>query len=75
MPQSQAGSYRSYLLRCWQEGQTSADQPGQWRFVLQDVADAQNRHAFGGFKQLVDFLRRELPVEVDVAEYNYSPQS
>jgi hypothetical protein len=70
MPQDQAGSYRSYLLRCWQEAQTGGDQLLQWRFVLQDVTDAQNRHAFGSFKQLVDFLRRELPVEVDVAEDN-----
>jgi len=47
----------------------------QWRFVLQDVADAQNRYAFGSFNQLVDFLRRELPGEVDVAEDDQTPES
>ncbi len=75
MPQDQAGSYRSYLLRCWQEARTDSNQPMQWRFVLQDVADAQNRYAFGSFNQLVDFLRRELPGEVDVAEDDQTPES
>lgn len=68
MPQEQAGSYRSYLLRCWQEAGTDTEQPIQWRFLLQDVADAQNQHAFGSFKQLVDFLRSELLGELEVAD-------
>jgi hypothetical protein len=73
MPQEQAGSYRSYLLRCWQKARTDSEQPLQWRFVLQEVADAQNRYACGSFEQLVDFLRCELPSEVDVAEDDQSP--
>ena len=75
MPQEEAGSYRSFLLRCWQEARADSKRPWQWRFTLQDVADAQNQRAFGSLKQLVDFLRRELPGEVDVAEDDQSPET
>lgn len=54
------GSYRSYLLRCWQEKHASPEQPPQWRFMLQEVSDAQRQHAFGSFEQLIAFLRSEI---------------
>lgn len=73
MPQEQAGSYRSYLLRCWREARTDSTQPMQWRFGLQEVADAQKRYTFGSFEQLVDFLRGELPAEIEVVEDDQSP--
>ena len=60
MPQEKEGSYRSFLLRCWQEARASPDQPPLWRFVLQDVAAGQEQHAFGSFEQLVTFLRNEI---------------
>jgi hypothetical protein len=75
MPQEEAGSYRSFLLRCWQEARTDTKQSMQWRFVLQDVADAQNQRAFSNLEQLVDFLRNELPGEVEVAKDDQSPES
>ena len=75
MPPEQAGFYRSYLLRCWQEARTDSEQPMHWRFMLQEVVDAQNRYAFGSLEQLVDFLRRELSVEAAVAEDDQSPES
>lgn len=60
MPKEKAGSYRSYLLRCWQEERANPQQPPLWRFVLQDVSDAQRQQAFGDFEQLVAFLRSEI---------------
>ena len=59
MPREKTGSYRSYLLRCWLE-QTSSEQPPQWRFMLQEVSEAQRQHAFSSFERLVAFLRSEL---------------
>jgi hypothetical protein len=60
MPEEKIGSYRSYLLRCWQEKHTSFEQPPEWRFTLQEVSDAQRQRAFGSFEQLVAFLRSEI---------------
>lgn len=68
MPKEKTGSYRSYLLRCWQEEHTRPEQPPLWRFMLQDVADAQRQHAFGSFEQLVAFLRTEILEEKDRRE-------
>jgi len=68
MPKEKAGSYRSYLLRCWQEERTTPQQPPAWRFVLQDVSDAQRQQAFGDFEQLVAFLRREILEEEERKE-------
>jgi hypothetical protein len=59
MPKEKTGSYRSYLLRCWQE-HPSSEQPPEWRFTLQEVSGAQSQHAFGSFDQLVAFLHSEL---------------
>ncbi len=68
MPKEKAGSYRSYLLRCWQEERANPKQPRLWRFVLQDVSDAQRQQAFGDFEQLVAFLRSEILEETEKEE-------
>ena len=63
MSEEKTGSYRSYLLRCWQEKQVGPEQPPQCRFMLQEVSEAQRQHAFGSFAQLVAFLRQEVLTE------------
>jgi len=68
MPPEKAGSYRSYLLRCWQEVRTNAEHPPLWRFVLQDVTDTQKQYAFSSLEQLVDFLRTEILGDETVAK-------
>lgn len=60
MSKEKSSAYRSYLLRCWQEKPADPEQPPLWRFMLQDVADAQRQHAFSSFEQLVAFLRTEI---------------
>lgn len=45
--------YRTYLLRCWQEG-TASDQP--WRFSLEGVQDSQ-RFGFANLESLLVFLQ------------------
>ena len=60
MPEEKKGSYRSYVLRCWQEKQASPEQPPEWRFTVQDISEAQRQPAFGSFEQLVAFLRSEI---------------
>jgi hypothetical protein len=70
LPKEKTGSYQSYLLRCWQEKQAGPEQPPQWRFMLQEVSDAQRHHAFGSFAQLVAFLRKEILEEKGTLEGN-----
>jgi hypothetical protein len=47
-------TYRSYLLRMWQEGQ--AGDP--WRASLQSAATGE-RQGFASLDGLIDFIRRE----------------
>jgi len=55
-----AKSYRSYLLRCWQEQAATPGQPPVWRFAVQEVSGEQRQWAFSSFEQVVDFLLDEL---------------
>ena len=59
MSKEKPGSYRSYLLRCWQEKPTRPGQPPLWRFSVQDVSEAQRQQAFSSIEQLIDFLYAE----------------
>ena len=50
---------RAFLLRCWLEGQMTAHEPPCWRFMLEEVGKAHNRHGFATLELLLLFLRRE----------------
>jgi len=63
-----SGAYRSYLLRCWREKHASSERPAEWRFMLQEVSDAQRQHAFGSFEQLITFLRSQVLEEKEKLE-------
>ena len=39
MRQEKPQPYRSFLLRCWQEGETSPGEEAAWRFSVEEVAD------------------------------------
>ena len=43
-------TYRSYILRAWQERPASADRPALWRYSLEDTRTRQRR----GFANLDD---------------------
>jgi hypothetical protein len=60
MHRGKVKSYRSYLLRCWQEQGGTPGQPPVWRSVLPEVVGEQRRLAFGSFELMVDFLLDEL---------------
>jgi hypothetical protein len=52
--------YRAYILRCWQEGKTRADQEPLWRFSVEEVFDERVVQGFGSLEELIAFLRVEL---------------
>ena len=53
---------RSYLLRCWQEGQPSGGDPGAliWRFALVPIDDQSNPKGFACLEDLFGYLRGQL---------------
>jgi hypothetical protein len=49
-------TYRSYLLRCWENGEQGIVE----RFVVERVSDEPHRWVFSTFADLMEFLRAEL---------------
>ncbi len=52
--------WRSFVLRCWQDGEGETGQPPAWRYVIQEVGPAEQRRAFGSLAALLLFLQTEL---------------
>ena len=51
--------YQVYLLRCWEERSVYPNQPGVWRFSLEDTRTGQ-RHGFASLEAMVVCLQTEL---------------
>jgi hypothetical protein len=51
--------YSVYLLRCWQERDSSSDIPATWRFSLED-SHSGKRVGFSTIGALMHFLQAEL---------------
>ena len=52
---------RVYLLRCWQEGETTSGQNPHWRFLVEEVLqDERRRKGFNSLSALFAFLQAEL---------------
>ena len=59
---------RIYLLRCWQEGEATAGQDLNWRFLVEEVLkDAQRRKGFTSLSALSAFLEAELASDEEKA--------
>ena len=52
--------YQAYLLRCWRTENNSLDDPGAWRFMVEEVAGEQQRVGFISLEAVTDFLRAQL---------------
>lgn len=52
-------SYRVYMVRCWQESNTTADATAIWRFSL-DAPWYQERRGFANLDALMEHLQVEL---------------
>ena len=50
---------RAFLLRCWREGQLTADELSGWRFIVEEVGETPERHGFATLELLLAFLHRE----------------
>ena len=55
----QPPSYRTYLIRCWEERSRDTTHPTVWRFSLEDPHTSR-RHGFPSLEDVVTFLRGEL---------------
>jgi hypothetical protein len=51
---------RAYLVRCWQEGQSTTDGRHVWRFSAEEVLHERRQIGFSNLEALVAFLRAEL---------------
>ena len=54
----QPPSYRTYLIRCWEERSRDPTLPTVWRFSLEDPHTGQRR-GFASLQDMVAFLRGE----------------
>jgi hypothetical protein len=52
--------YRTYLVRCWQEGESTLDGRPLWRFSVEEVLQKRRRRGFNSLEALMAFLRDEL---------------
>lgn len=52
--------YHAYLLRCWREKETTADEKARWRFCVEEVLQKRPRQGFDSLDALVAFLQAEL---------------
>jgi hypothetical protein len=55
-------TYRSYLVRCWQEQGSTPDQPAVWHFSLTVIGEKQTPYGFSNLAALVEFLQSELGI-------------
>ena len=62
-----------YLLRCWQERETTSGQDPHWRFLVEEVLkDEQRRKGFTSLSALCAFLEAELAREDEQASNGIS---
>ncbi len=55
----QPPSYRTYLIRCWEERSRDLTAPTVWRFSLEDPQTGQRR-GFASLEKMMGFIRGEL---------------
>jgi len=55
-------TYRSYLVRCWQEQKPTSTQAAVWRFSLTVIDEKQTDYGFSDLAALVEFLQSELGI-------------
>jgi hypothetical protein len=60
MQEEKSDPYRAYLLRCWQEGETTSSEKPHWRFSLEGVLHERRRRGFDSLQALLAFLQAEL---------------
>jgi hypothetical protein len=60
MRQGKPQPYRSFLLRCWQEGEASPGEEAEWRFSVEEVVDEPRRKGFSNLEAVCAFLRDQL---------------
>ncbi|RMF03519.1 MAG: hypothetical protein D6768_05695 [Chloroflexi bacterium] len=58
-PPNRSNSYQSYILRCWEERSTQQDQPGVWRFSLEDVRTGRLM-GFATLEAMVTYVQNKL---------------
>jgi hypothetical protein len=57
-------SYRTYLIRCWEERSRDTMHPTVWRFSLEDPHTGRRR-GFASLEDMLAFLKGELAASRD----------
>lgn len=60
MTQEKTPPYRTYLIRCWQEGEASPGQEPHWRFWMEEIARQRHQKGFSSLEALFAFFQAEL---------------
>jgi len=55
-------TYRSYLVRCWQEQGPTSNQAAVWHFSLMIIDEKRTHYGFSDLEALVEFLQSELAI-------------
>ena len=60
MDKKGAKRYRTYLLRCWREGEPIPGFHGEWRFHLCEILAERRQYGFSSFEEVATFLYADL---------------
>jgi hypothetical protein len=52
--------HRTYLIRCWQNGETAPGQEPSWRFWMEEIAHERRQKGFSSLEALFAFFEAEL---------------
>lgn len=52
-------TYRTFILRLWEERSPDPQKANSWRFTLED-SETNTRHAFQSLDSLVQFLQKQM---------------
>lgn len=66
-------TYRSYILRAWQERPASADRPALWRYSLEDTR-TRRRRGFASLDDLTAHLRAHAGADLEALESPHEPE-
>jgi hypothetical protein len=61
-------TYRSYLVRCWQEKGQTSNQAAVWRFSLKIIDEKRTDYGFSDLEALVEFLQTDLRAQGHVKQ-------
>ena len=62
-PTDQEKTMKTYILRCWREGNVNIIGDSEWRFSLEPLGGAEKRQGFVSLLRLFRFLAHKIGVD------------